>query len=121
MLQTRRIPMEGDTDDYTLGEEVTSQVKVKKPTGIVVSTRLEPEIADELMAISEATGKRLSQVVREAILAYIEHPSGQREIVGTHIGMGTIGGSVSAMFTIRNTVVTNSGLTDHSERLVRAR
>jgi hypothetical protein len=111
--------MQKDMDEYTLGEEVTSQVKVKKPTGIVVSTRLEPEIADELMAISEATGKRLSQVVREALLCYIQHPSGQRSVAGTHIGMGTVGGSVSAMFTIRNTAVTNSGLTDHSERLVR--
>jgi hypothetical protein len=83
--------METDTDKYDLGEEITSQVEVRKPTGLVVSARLEPDVVDRLMDISEATGRSISQVVREAVLSYIDRPEPQEPYpFGTHIGMDTV-------------------------------
>jgi hypothetical protein len=108
--------METGTDDYGLGEEVTSQVRVRKPVGIVVSTRLEREISDQLLVMSEATGKKLSQLLREAVLAYLERgPSQGAFSIGSHVSMGTFGGCLNAVFTLQNSIVTNSGLVEHTE------
>jgi hypothetical protein len=60
---------------YELGEEVSAQVKVRKPVGIVVSTRLERELADELILRADGEGKRLSQVLREAVVLYVARRS----------------------------------------------
>lgn len=110
--------MEENADDYALGDEITSQIQVRKPAGIVVSTRLERDIADRLLSVSETSGKKLSQVVREAVLAYLEQePHHVSPSIGTSISMGTVGGGLNAVFTVRNSVVTNSGLVDHTERL----
>ena len=63
-----------DMDEQVdLGEEVTDRVKVHKPTGVVVSTRLEPQVADCLMDWSARSEQTVSQLVREAVIAYLHH------------------------------------------------
>jgi hypothetical protein len=43
----------------------------QKSAGIVVSTRLEPQVANLLVTRGEKEGKRVSQLVREAVIAYL--------------------------------------------------
>lgn len=56
-----------------LGEDVTSQVTIRKPTGMVISARLEPDLAERVLDWSANHNKRVSQLVREAIVAYLDH------------------------------------------------
>lgn len=60
-----------DRDDYVLGEDVThlAAPKGKRDTA-VISVRLATQELRELDALSKATGKTISQVVREALAAF---------------------------------------------------
>jgi hypothetical protein len=59
--------------DFELGDDVTDQFTVRKPVGVVVSTRLERELADAFLNRCLQEGKKTAQVMREAIIAYLEH------------------------------------------------
>jgi predicted transcriptional regulator len=59
-------------DGYELGEDVTDQVRARRPVGLVVSTRLNRDLAERLIDLSEREGKQLSQLVQEAVLEYLE-------------------------------------------------
>jgi predicted DNA-binding protein len=59
-------------DGYELGEDVTDQVRSRRPVGLVVSTRLNRDLAERLIDLSEREGKQLSQLVQEAVLEYLE-------------------------------------------------
>ena len=62
-------------EDYDLGKEVTSAAKSKTQQGTaVVSVRLATEEVARLERITRATGKSISQVIREAIAAYEASP-----------------------------------------------
>lgn len=57
-----------ENEEYVLGEEVTSSARTKSRGGTaVVAVRLSVEEIAELESTSRATGKSLSQVLREAI------------------------------------------------------
>jgi hypothetical protein len=61
-----------DLDEYvSLGDEIPVETGGRKPSGIVVSTRLEPQVASLLATWSEKEGKRVSQLVREAVIAHL--------------------------------------------------
>jgi hypothetical protein len=61
-----------DPDEYVnLGEEIPVETGGRKSAGIVVSTRLDPQVANLLVMWSEREGKRVSQVVREAVIAHL--------------------------------------------------
>jgi predicted DNA-binding protein len=61
-----------DPDEYvSLGEEVPVEKSSRKSAGIVVSARFEPQVAELLVTWSEREGKRISQLVREAVIAYL--------------------------------------------------
>jgi predicted DNA-binding protein len=61
-----------DPDEYVnLGEEISVKVGSRKSAGIVVSARFEARVAEQLVAWSEREGKRVSQLVREAVIAYL--------------------------------------------------
>src|SRR5205823_5557975 len=62
-----------DPSEFEPGEDVTHLVeRRKKPAGVVVSVRLDPERADALENLAEQVGKTISQVAREALNAYID-------------------------------------------------
>lgn len=64
------IPLE----EFEAGENVTDQfASPKRPSGIVISVRLDPQDADRLVDHAEATGRTLSQVGREAIRDYLRY------------------------------------------------
>lgn len=106
------------TDDYPLGEDVTVQVHRRKPAGLVVSTRLEREMAERLLDMSEATSKTVSQLVREAVVAYLEHGGqGGASAQAAQVSMGTNSGTLNATFTACASAVTRSGLLVHTERM----
>jgi hypothetical protein len=68
-------PVAQEMDSSELGEDITDQVKASKPVGVVVSTRLERELAESLMLLAEQEGKRLSQILREAVIQYVSNAS----------------------------------------------
>jgi hypothetical protein len=57
-------------DDIELGDEPI-RVERRPRAGVVVSVRLSPNEADELLTIAEARHTTLSQIAREAISGYI--------------------------------------------------
>jgi len=60
--------MTTENEDFVLGEEVTTRAKSRsRGDTVVLSVRLSLEEFSGLEALSTATGKTLSQVVREAI------------------------------------------------------
>ena len=65
--------MSSRDEDYVLGEDVTSLAKSKAKHGtVVLSVRLSVDEVAELEAVSDATRKTLSQVVREALKEYLQ-------------------------------------------------
>ncbi|MGI8826760.1 MAG: hypothetical protein ACR2JC_14130 [Chloroflexota bacterium] len=78
-------------DEVDLGEEVTNQFQVVKPVGTVVSTRLEPELAQSLLQRSGVEGKRISQLLREAIATYLATPAPPK--VASGFAQVTVGGT----------------------------
>lgn len=57
-------------EDIELGEPV--KVKTKRPSGVVVSFRIPPEIADSLTKIALRDDLHTSQLVRRALREYIQ-------------------------------------------------
>jgi hypothetical protein len=59
-------------DEYVnLEEEILVERGGRNSVEIVVSVCLEPQVADRLAKQSEREGKRVSQLVREAVIAYV--------------------------------------------------
>lgn len=70
--EERALPSATDPDEYVnLGEEIPVETGGRKSAGIVVSARLEPQVANLLATWSKREGKRVSQLVREAVVAYL--------------------------------------------------
>ncbi len=64
--------MSAKHDTYTLGNDVTSSVASRSRTGtVVLSVRVRIEEMAEIEATSRATGKSLSQLVRDAVSTYL--------------------------------------------------
>jgi hypothetical protein len=72
VVPVREEPVVDDPDEYvSLGEEIPVETGSGRSAGIVVSTRLDPQVANLLVMWSEREGKRVSQLVREAVIAYL--------------------------------------------------
>lgn len=69
-------------EEFELGEDITEQFEAPKRSrsGIVVSVRLEPDDADRLTELAEATGRTVSQVARAAIHDYLGGPIGVKRV-----------------------------------------
>lgn len=59
-------------EEYTLGQDVTAIAASKGPKSVVVSVRLSIDEFDRLDQLCTASGKSMSQVVRDAVEAYRE-------------------------------------------------
>jgi hypothetical protein len=61
-----------EADEFVLGEEVTQAARGKpRRETAVLSVRLSVEEIAELEALSRASGKSMSQILREALLSYV--------------------------------------------------
>lgn len=64
--------MSAKQEEYALGDDVTSSVAAKPRTGtVVLSVRVRVEELAAIEAASRATGKSLSQLVRDAVSTYL--------------------------------------------------
>lgn len=92
--------------DIELGEDVTDQFEVARPTGAVVSARLDAELAARLLEMSEREGKKVSQLVREAVASYVGVTEKPRTKPMRAVAQVTIGGVMTALFDVRPGTVT---------------
>jgi len=59
-------------DEFQPDEDVTEEFeKPRRSGGMVVSTRIDAEDADKLVALAEESGRTVSQVARQAIRAFV--------------------------------------------------
>jgi hypothetical protein len=83
--RSRFLGSQDDPDEYvSLGEEIPVEASGRKSAEIVVSTRLEPQVANLLVTWSEKEGKRISQLVREAVIAYLAERENPRSKIIFH-------------------------------------
>ena len=92
-----------DPSQFELGEDVTAQFEppTKKKSGIVVSVRLSPEDADELLSLSEKTDRTVSQVAREAIRRYLAGTSHPAVLGGPTVMVRDFGSVVSLQYSVK--------------------
>jgi hypothetical protein len=91
-------------NEVELGEDVTDQfVGSGKKTAVVVSTRLERDLAEQLFAQSEAEGRRVSQTLREAVVRYLAAADAPRPDTYPAVSQVTVGGTamVTGLFHVR--------------------
>lgn len=65
--------MENQEGPVELGEEVTSDVRGRRPAGIVLSVRLTAEEAEQMQRIAQVTAKSLSEVARIALRSFLNN------------------------------------------------
>lgn len=79
-------------EEYTLGQDVTAIASSKGPKSIVVSVRLPVDEFARLEKLCSASGKSLSQVVRDAVAAH--HETETKHTRKVTITMVSSGGNV---------------------------
>ena len=71
--------------DYKLGEQITDVETSAAPGGVTIAVRLKAEVAQRLYAEADASGRKLSDLVLEAVERYFgaaAAPSGTAAING---------------------------------------
>ena len=64
--------MAGDLDrQYKLGSDVTELIRPEKQPMAVLSVRVSPEELSGLQAMADAKGRTVSQIARQAVIAYL--------------------------------------------------
>jgi len=66
-----------EPDDCDLGDEVTNEVIIHRPTGVVISVRLTREEADWLAALARRNGTGVVEAARATLSAALQPATGR--------------------------------------------
>lgn len=56
-----------------VGEEITRDVRVRRPAGIVLSVRLTAEETEQIQRLAQVTAKGISEVARIALRSFLDN------------------------------------------------
>lgn len=60
-------------EQVELGEEVTGDVRGRRPAGIVLSVRLTAEETEQIQRLAQVTAKSISEVTRIALRSFLDN------------------------------------------------